>query len=92
MSFECERRRNFKGCIGKVKVLGDQLIVTERHSHEPNPGRNEMLKITAVVRDRAANTLETTQQIIGAKAAYRMGFIRFGTYRGFLKTVRFFSV
>ena len=35
-SFECERRRNFDGCKGKIKINGNQFLVTHAHHHAPN--------------------------------------------------------
>ena len=52
-SFECERRRNFDGCKGKVKVNGLQIQVVKEHSHTPSPARNEVLKVSAAIKRRA---------------------------------------
>ena len=41
-SFECERRRNFDRCKGKIKVNGNQFVVTHPHHHAPNPARNDV--------------------------------------------------
>ena len=39
VSFECERRRNYKGCTGRIKANGQQVVVVTNHTHTPNPAR-----------------------------------------------------
>ena len=68
-SFECERRRNYDSCKGKIKVNGNQVIVTMPHHHAPAPARNEVLKIKAAIKRRAETTLDGTQAIIGGALA-----------------------
>ena len=64
-SFECERRRNYDSCKGKIMINGNQVIVSMPHHHAPNPARNEVLKIKAAIKRRAETTLDETQAIIG---------------------------
>ena len=64
-SFECERRRNFDGCKGKIKVNGNQFLVTHPHHHAPNPARNDVLKIRTSIKRRAQTTLDGTQAVVG---------------------------
>ena len=68
-SFECERRRNFDGCKGKIKVNGNQFLVTQDHHHTPNQARNEVLKIRSSIKRRAQTTLDGTQAIVGGALA-----------------------
>ena len=32
VSFECERRRNYKGCTGRIKANGQQVVVVTNHT------------------------------------------------------------
>ena len=57
--FECERRRNQKGCPGRVQINGDQIVVVKEHTHASNPARNEAMKVVT-----AQTTVEASQQII----------------------------
>ena len=68
-SFECERRRNYDGCKGKIKVNGNQFVVSQPHHHAPNPARNEVLKIRTAIKRRAQTTLDGTQAIIAGALA-----------------------
>ena len=68
-SFECERRRNFDRCKGKIKVNGNQFVVTHQHHHAPNPARNDVLKIRSYIKRRAQTTLDGTQAIVGGALA-----------------------
>ena len=36
-SYECERRRTSKTCLGKVKINGAQIQIVKNHTHTPNP-------------------------------------------------------
>ena len=69
VSFECERRRNYKGCTGRIKANGQQVVVVTNHTHTPNPARNEALKTVVAMKEMAQNTLEQPQQIIGNSVA-----------------------
>ena len=64
-SFECERGRNYRGCAGKVRMQGNNIQITKEHTHAPDPARNEALKATATMRQRAQTTLDGTQAILG---------------------------
>ena len=44
-SFECERRRNYDGCKGKINVKDNLMVPTMDHHHAPDPARNEVIKI-----------------------------------------------
>ena len=68
-SFECERRRNFDRCKGKIKVNGNQFVVMHAHHHAPNPARNDVLKIRSYIKRRAQTTLDGTQAIVGGALA-----------------------
>lgn len=72
ISYECEKRRQNKdkqgACKAKIKVRGDEFILGEnQHTHAPEPGRPEMLRVQARIKRRAADTEETPQQIITAQ-------------------------
>ena len=69
VSYECEKRRQNKDkqgeCKAKIKVRGDEFIMGEnQHTHAPEPGRPEMLRVKEGIKRRAAETEETPQQII----------------------------
>ena len=65
VSYECERRRNHKGCTGRVKANGEDVVIVRNHSHTPNPAHNEAMKTIATVKQRAETTVEPVQEIIG---------------------------
>ena len=65
--WEC--RRNYDGCKGKIKVNGNQFVVSQPHHHAPNPARNEVLKIRTLIERRAQTTLDGTQAIIAGALA-----------------------
>ena len=67
--FECERRRNYDGCKGTIKVKNDQVVVTTDHHHRPDPARNSVIKISAALKRRAQTTLDGTQAIIAGEVA-----------------------
>ena len=67
--FECERRRNFDRCKGKVKVKVNEIQVVKEHSHGPNPARNEVIKVSTAIKRRAQTTLDGTQTIISGAVA-----------------------
>ena len=67
-SFECERRRNHKGCTGRDKINGEQIVIVKEHTHTPNPAQNESLKKVLAMKNRAQTTVEPAQ-IIGNSIA-----------------------
>ena len=47
--FECERRRNFDGCPGKVKVRGEEIVILKDHLHQEEPAfSDDVGKIAAL--------------------------------------------
>ena len=85
VSYECEKSRQTKvECKAKIKVRGHEYIVGEnQHTHAPEPGRAELLRVKAAIKRRATETEETPQQIIatqvqglGEAAATQMPQIR----------------
>ena len=65
VSYECELRRRYRGCTGRVRVKDDTVLITNPHSHAPNPAQNETIKTVVAMKDRAQHTLDTPQQILG---------------------------
>ena len=63
-AFECERRRNWKTCKGKVKVLGDEVVVLSNHTHGPDNARGEALKAVQNMKERAETTGDAPQRIL----------------------------
>ncbi len=59
----CERKRD---CRGRIHVKDGEVIanITD-HSHGPDLSRVNALKTVKAIRDRAASTQESTQQILG---------------------------
>ena len=49
----------------KIKVNGNQFLVTHPHHHAPNPARNYVLKIRSSIKCRAQTTLDATLVIVG---------------------------
>ena len=41
LSYECERRRRYRDCTGKIRVKEGQIHVVSPHSHAPDPAKNE---------------------------------------------------
>ena len=68
-SFECERRRNYDGCKGKIKVKDNLMVPTMDHHHAPDPARNTVIKISAAIKRRAQTTLDGTQAVISGAVA-----------------------
>ena len=56
------------GCKGKIKVNGNQFLVTHVHHHAPNPARNDVLKIRSSIKRRAQTTLDSTRTVVGKVA------------------------
>lgn len=65
VSFECEMRRNHKQCKARLRVNGDSVVGRYNdHTHAPDIGRAEALKIRQSIKRRAVDTEETPQQVI----------------------------
>ena len=65
VSFECELRRNTKQCKAKLRVSGDSVIGRYNdHTHAPDIGRPEALRIRQSIKRRSVDTEETPQQVI----------------------------
>ena len=65
VSFECEMRRNNKQCKARLRVNGDSVVGRYNyHTHAPDIGRAEALKIRQSIKRRAVDTEETPQQVI----------------------------
>jgi hypothetical protein len=65
VSFECEMRRNSKQCKARLRVSGDSVVGRfNDHTHAPDIGRPEALKIRQSVKRRAVDIEETPQQVI----------------------------
>lgn len=64
-SFECERRRRYRDCTGKIHVKDDLVRVRNPHNHAPNPAKCEAYKVISTIRERAQTTLDQPQQILG---------------------------
>ena len=65
LSYECERRRRYRDCTGKIRVKDNQIHVVLQHTHAPDPAKNEKYKVVTAVRDQAQNTQNRPQQILG---------------------------
>ena len=65
LSYECERRRRYRDCTGKIRVKEGQIHVVSPHSHAPDPAKNEAYKVIAAVREQAQSTNDRPQQILG---------------------------
>ena len=63
-AFECERRRNWKTCKGRVKVLGNDVVLVSNHTHGPDNARGEALKAVQNMKERAEVTGDVPQQIM----------------------------
>ena len=68
-SYECERRRVQKGCRGRVKINGQQIVIVAPHTHTPNPARCDALNVIADVKDLAQATQQPGQQILANTTA-----------------------
>ena len=65
VSFECEMHRNSKQCKARLRVSGDSVVGRfNDHTHAPDIGRPEALKIRQSIKRRAVDTEETPQQVI----------------------------
>ncbi len=63
LAWVCERKRD---CRGRIHVKNGEVIANITvHSHGPDLSRVNALKTVKAVRDRAASTQESTQQILG---------------------------
>lgn len=77
--FRCDRiltdgseswRCIMKNCPGRMRASPqDEVFVVNEHNHSPNPGQNEVLKIVAEIRRRAATTNESPSEIIKRASA-----------------------
>ena len=62
--YECEKRRHGY-CQAAFKVKEDEVIViAQEHTHAPDPGKAETLRVGRGIKRKAEDTLETPQQII----------------------------
>jgi hypothetical protein len=62
---QCELRRNNKQCKTRIHVSGDQVVIrVNEHTHAPDIGRPEAMKIRQAINRLAVNNEETSQQII----------------------------
>ena len=43
--YECERRRLNNTCKGKIKVNGENIVVSRHHTHQPHLIRRDVLRI-----------------------------------------------
>ncbi len=70
VSYECEMRKRGAGnssqCKARVKVRNEQVIdITNEHTHEQVHGRPETLRVRNNMKQRAVDTMEAPQQILG---------------------------
>ena len=65
---ECYLRRKGQ-CKAKIKLSADDAFLNQlnEHSHPPSQTRVEATNIKARIKDRAGNTNDTSQQILGAE-------------------------
>ena len=65
---ECFLRRKGQ-CKAKIKLSADDAFLNQlnEHSHPPSQTRVEATNIKARIKDRAGNTNDTSQQILGAE-------------------------
>ena len=45
ISYECERRRRYRDCSGKIRVKDCDIQVVSGHSHAPDPAKNIKYKV-----------------------------------------------
>ena len=65
VSFECEMRCNSKQCKARLSVRGDSVVGRfNDHTHSPDIGRPEALKIRQSIKRCAVDSEETPQQVI----------------------------
>ncbi|XP_066914227.1 uncharacterized protein [Clytia hemisphaerica] len=69
-SFECELRRRGQ-CKAKVKVdiLGDIVERLNEHTHQPSATKVEVTKIKVSLKEQAATSHDSTQNIVGNEIA-----------------------
>ena len=65
LSYECERRRRYRDCTGKIRVKDGDIHVVSAHSHAPDPAKNEKYKVVTQVREQATTSQDRPQQILG---------------------------
>jgi len=65
VSYECERRRRYRDCTGKIHVHNGQVRIAKHHTHAPDPAKVEAYKVVETIRDRAQATNDRPQQILG---------------------------
>ena len=64
-AYECEMRRNLKQCKAKIRIIGNDVVgMSNEHTHAPDTGRPEALRVREAIKHRAIETVETPQQII----------------------------
>ena len=51
-------------CKGKIKVNGENIVVSRHHTHQPDPIRRDVLRIRDNLRNRAQNTQEAPRQVL----------------------------
>ena len=61
VSFECERRRNYEGCTGRIKANGQLVVVVTNHTHT---------KSVKSIKTRRRNEREGTKYSRAASANY----------------------
>ena len=61
--------RTKRQCQAKIQLSADDAFLNQlnEHTHPPSQTRVEATKIKARIKDRAANTNDTSQQILGAE-------------------------
>ena len=64
ISYECERRRLNNTCKGKIKVNGENIVVSRHHTHQPDPIRRDVLRIRDNLRNRAEYSRGATTGVI----------------------------
>ncbi|XP_071747499.1 uncharacterized protein [Lepeophtheirus salmonis] len=66
ISYECQMRRNFRECKAKIHISGNNHIVRRinEHTHAPDIGKANALKVRNSIKRRTEDTGESAQQIL----------------------------
>ena len=68
VGYQYEQQRNYEGCKGKIKIKGDQMVVSMDHHHALDAAFKTVIKISTAI-ERTQIALEGRQvNIAGAVA------------------------